>query len=323
MAKSLPSSLRAFLDKIIDYAGTYPPANLDLKTAFNNYLDYTGNSQYNWILSKFVCAASKLDELDNLVQNKEIELTHEVSLSVLGSSSVHTSEFQDSIEHDISVISGFSNRYKRKIKISAFEVRLPGDLFSIGGDDALFYVIKQSADSIEKITGKALPVFFEAPPDENLISLAGAISRYNGPGNSAGYKLRTGGVEAAAFPASKSISFAIRTCYDYRIPVKFTAGLHHPIRHYNDEVKTKMHGFINVFGAGILNRCLGTTEDMMTEILEDEVVGNFHFSDSSFGWKQYRVLTSRIKEVRGQLLISFGSCSFDEPVDDLKNLNLL
>ena len=130
------------------------------------------------------------------------------------------------------------------------------------------------------------PLFLESLPDENLTALADAISKHNKSGGKSAYKLRTGGAAAASFQTSGKIAFAIKTCIDREVPMKCTAGLHHPIRHYNESVKTKMHGFINVFGAGILNVCLNLTEDVMTEILDDEETDNFHFSDSSFGWKE-------------------------------------
>jgi len=316
-------SLQLFLSKLIDYAGLFPPANLDLKYAFNNYLDYTVNNPYSWIMAKFICPASKLAELEKLIQDEKIELANNVSFSVLGSSSVHSSEFLDSVSHDVKMISEFYGKYSGKININAFEVRLPNDIFSISGDDVLFDMIKLTAEKLNKINNKPFPLFFEAQPNENLSALAEAISKYNESGGKAGYKLRTGGVEASAFPPSGKIAFAIKACGDFGIPMKCTAGLHHPIRHYNESVKTKMHGFINVFGAGILNVCLNLPEDVMTEILEDEDAGNFHFSDNSFGWKEYRILASRIQEAREQFMISYGSCSFDEPVDDLKSLGLL
>jgi hypothetical protein len=316
-------SLQLFLSKLIDYAGLFPPANLELKYAFNNYLDYTVNNPYSWIVAKFVCPASKLAVLEKLIQDEKIELANNVSLSILGSSSVHSSEFIESISHDSDIISDFISIYSDKISADTFEVRLPDDIFSFKDDNVIYDIIKLASEKIAKVYGKPFPLFFEAQPNENLTALAKAISKYNVSGGKAGYKLRTGGVEASAFPPSGKIAFAIKACGDFGIPMKCTAGLHHPIRHYNESVKTKMHGFINVFSAGILNVCLNLPEDVMTEILEDEDAGNFHFSDNSFGWKEYRILTSRIQEAREQFMISYGSCSFDEPIDDLKNLGLL
>src|SRR5262249_54512590 len=64
------------------------------------------------------------------------------------------------------------------------------------------------------------------------------------------FKLRCGGLEASTFPSVEQVSAAIAACRDASVPLKFTAGLHHPIRHFSGEVQTKMHGFINVFVAG-------------------------------------------------------------------------
>jgi hypothetical protein len=316
-------SLELFTSKLIDYAGLFPPASLDLKSAFYNYLNYITKSPYSWMMAKFICPASKLAELDKLIENEKIIFNGPLSFSVLGSSSVHSSEFLDSLSHDVSLISDFNSKYSGRINIDAFETRLPDDIFSIKGDDILHDMIRLSSEKLGKINGKQLPLFLESFPGENLPLFADAISKHNKSGGKSAYKLRTGGVVAASFPPSGKIASALKTCIDREVPMKCTAGLHHPIRHYNESVKTKMHGFINVFGAGILNVCLNLNEDVMTEILEDEEVDNFHFSDSSFGWKDYHVLASRIKEAREQFIISYGSCSFDEPVDDLKNLGLL
>ncbi len=184
-------------------------------------------------------------------------------------------------------------------------------------------MLRLTAEKLGKINGKPIHVFFESPPNENLNILIDAISAHNKSGGMSGYKLRTGGVEASAFPPAEKIAHAVKTCINAGVPMKFTAGLHHPIRHYNESVKTKMYGFVNMFAAGFLNLCLNMSEDILVEILEDENPSDFRFLDGSFMWKEYAVLASRVKEVREKYLISFGSCSFDEPVDDLKNLGLL
>ena len=98
-----------------------------------------------------------------------------------------------------------------------------------------------------------LPVFWEAPPEraEQTIAL---IAEHNSDEDTPtfGYKLRTGGVTADAFPTSAQIARALVTAATHQLPIKFTAGLHHPIRQFRDEVKTKMHGFLNVLGAAVL-----------------------------------------------------------------------
>lgn len=316
-------SLHIFMSKLIDYAGLFPPASLDLKSAFYNYLNYISKSPYSWMMAKFICPVSKLTELDKLIENEKITFGYPLSFSVLGSSSVHSSEFLDSISRDVNLINNFITKYSGMINIDAFEVRLPNDIFSIKCDRVLQDMIRLTSEKLEKINGKQLCLFFEALPDENLPALAEAISAHIKTGGKSGYKLRTGGVEASAFPPSEKIAFAIMTCKEYEVPMKFTAGLHHPIRHYNDSVKTKMHGFINVFSAGILHCCYNFERDVMVEMLSDENPENFKFTDNSMQWKNLIVLASKVEEVRKNFMLSYGSCSFDEPVDDLKKLNLL
>ena len=138
-----------------------------------------------------------------------------------------------------------------------------------------------------------------------------------------GFKLRTGGVEAAAFPPVERIARCIIDCRAQRLPIKFTAGLHHPIRHFNSSVNTKMHGFINVFVAGVLAHALQLAEEQLIPILNDEDPASFRFDDDGLHYKEYRATTRQIEDARRQLVISFGSCSFDEPREDLRSLGWL
>jgi hypothetical protein len=63
-------------------------------------------------------------------------------------------------------------------------------------------------------------------------------------------------------------------------------------------------------------------EQQTSEMLEDENATSFLFSDDSFAWREWKIATDRIK-TRRELVISFGSCSFDEPREDLRALRLL
>jgi hypothetical protein len=106
------------------------------------------------------------------------------------------------------------------------------------------------------------------------------------------------------------------------VPIKFTAGLHHPLRQFRAEVETKMHGFLNVLGAAVLAAEHGWDKERISKMLEDENARSFSFSDDSFTWQEWKITTEQIKAQR-KLVISFGSCSFDEPREDLRALNLL
>jgi hypothetical protein len=185
-------------------------------------------------------------------------------------------------------------------------------------DDVDFASIKEA----RAIVGE-FPVFWEAPPAraEQTIAL---IAGHNFDEDTAtfGYKLRTGGVTADAFPTSAQIARALVTAATHPLPIKFTAGLHHPIRQFREEVKTKMHGFLNVLGAAALAAEHQWNADQAVTILEDEDPRSFSFIDEFFAWRDWKIDTKRL-QYRRKFVRSFGSCSFDEPRDDLRTLGFL
>src|SRR5213083_517385 len=54
-------SVRTLLAEAIDYAGLFPPAGLPMSEAVLNYATYR-NSNYNWMLGRFVVMAARLEE---------------------------------------------------------------------------------------------------------------------------------------------------------------------------------------------------------------------------------------------------------------------
>jgi hypothetical protein len=164
-----------------------------------------------------------------------------------------------------------------------------------------------------------LHVFWEAPPD-SADETIGLLAQLKEP--RFGYKLRTGGVTADAFPTAVQIAEALLAATQHHVPIKFTAGLHHPLRQFRDEVVTKMHGFLNVLGAAVLASEHHWDEGEMVQMLEDERAASFSFEETVFGWREWEMTAERIN-ARRKYVTSFGSCSFDEPREDLRALNLL
>src|SRR5688500_1293567 len=54
---ALPRSLRALLDGLIDYAGLFPPATLDMQAAVARYARYRAGERA-WMLGRFVVPSS-------------------------------------------------------------------------------------------------------------------------------------------------------------------------------------------------------------------------------------------------------------------------
>jgi hypothetical protein len=208
-----------------------------------------------------------------------------------------------------------------------YEVALPAS--SLTDKFTANDIVTRAADALNK---NGITVFFEAPftvaqdkPfgegwEARAEKLLRALRKVKD--KHVGFKLRTGGVTADKFPSTQQIAWAIVQTREAGVPLKCTAGLHHPIRHFNESVQTKMHGFLNVFGAGVLASANGISQTEIQAILEDEDPSNFVFDETGFEWKGLRVASSRIKNAR-LFATSFGSCSFDEPKEDLQAIKLL
>ena len=307
----MTASLRALLSNVIDYAGLFPPAELSLDESIRSYARYRGDTEA-WMLGRFICPAARLKELEPYAAEL-FTLASPLSVSALGRGGKTADEFLAGFEHDIESIVAFKRKCGARATVDVFEVKLPA-----------------TPDVAFDFDSEQMKLFFEAAPDADdwRRSVLAAMDVAMTTGHGSGFKLRTGGVEASAFPTSQQIAQALVLARAKSLPIKFTAGLHHPVRHFNKSVNTTMHGFVNVFVAGVLTHAstLGPSQqpvDQLVAVLDDEDPGSFLFEDEALSWKDQRVKTEQVRVIRDQLVISFGSCSFDEPRDDLRALGWL
>jgi hypothetical protein len=174
--------------------------------------------------------------------------------------------------------------------------------------------------SLESELGSALSIFCEPVLGSSWDRQLDWADR---AGPRAGLKLRCGGLSATAFPSTEIVAAVIAQCRDRRIKWKATAGLHHPLRHFDPALQTHMHGFINLFTAGVLALARGLSIEQIREIIEDEDPAHFHFDDAGLRWRDVSATMAETTNARGNFATSFGSCSFDEPRDDLRALGWL
>jgi len=124
-------------------------------------------------------------------------------------------------------------------------------------------------------------------------------------------KLRTGGLEAAAFPATHALARWIDAALDRETPFKCTAGLHHAVRHTDPATGFEHHGFLNVL---VATRMLfdGASVDQAVTVLEQRESAAL-------------VEAARTLDLAGarRWFTSFGSCSVAEPWADLRELGLV
>ena len=301
------ASLRALLAHSVDYAGMFPPCSLGLESALRNQAEYV-LSPDQWMLGAFVLPAEQFDATKQLLS--QFDAQHPLRIAALGPKTASANAFLEALADADAATRSLSKHNVDLISISHLEMFLPKE------------VDVASLNQARSIVGD-LPVFWEASPDRAEQTIA-MLAEFNSDADSPtfGFKLRTGGVTADAFPTSMQIAQALVTPGRHQLPLKLTAGLHHPLRQYRAEVETKMHGFLNVLGAAMLAAEHRWDANQTAIMLDEENADSFSFTDDCFAWREWRIDTKRL-QYRRRFVVSFGSCSFDEPRDDLRALNLL
>jgi hypothetical protein len=308
--KDVTAAIRALLVQAIDYAGLFPPASLALEPALRNYADYIRTPDV-WMLGAFILPVAEFAAAARTLSQFDRHNPLRVRVSALGPKTDSDETFRTAIPAVMEAIRAFRSNFGAAASIAQFEMPLPAEV-----NAETLKLIRSSGDA-------QLQTFWEAPVEmaERAIKLIADSNRAHAKGK-LGFKLRTGGVTANAFPTSTEIAWVLCCAATHQVPIKFTAGLHHPVRLFHDSVQTKMHGFLNVLGAAVLALEHDWAEKQIEEMLDDEDPASFSFTDEAFGWRDWRVATERIVEHR-ELVTSLGSCSFDEPRDDLRGLKLL
>lgn len=305
---------------LIDYAGLFPPAKLPMAGAVEAFAR-ARVSLDGWMLGRFICPASRLKELSaaggalmpgtlaTSGYREHADLEEPWGVSVL---------IDLPLGESLALIDGFNDHHasadRGQARIDTIELKAadPGDI------DA----------ALDEIPEDLFP-FFEFPPEAHRPGgdCRGFVAAL--AGNRSGAKIRTGGVEPAAFPACEAVARFIHACAVADVPFKATAGLHHCVRgphkltYEAASPKHVMHGFLNVFLAAALVRSGRIEEDTTLRILQETEAGNFHFGADVCGWTDRIIDQLQLARVRESFALSYGSCSFDEPTAELRALGVI
>lgn len=295
----------------IDYAGLFPPAQLDMAGAVAEYSSYLGSADA-WALGRFVLPAARLDELA-----AEASAAQAVAAGSLGGAAA---------SHGLSVVLG-ANVASDAERVMAFNAAHEGDADRWWGRVDAVELRAASPDAIGDamrcIPGDRFERYVEVPIAGDATPLIRAIGQ-----SGAFAKVRTGGTTADAFPASADLARFLATCVAANTPFKATAGLHHPLRgdypltYEPGSPRGRMYGFLNVFLATALLRA-GLGEDVAREMLEESEPGSITFDETGVAWRGHRLPANQLERARDLAIRSFGSCSFREPIDDLTALRML
>jgi hypothetical protein len=292
-------ALKELLHASIDYAGLFPPAQLDMTTAVENYARYLASASA-WALGRFIVPAARLPELAEAAQRCWADPAGTPwSIAALAGSNR---------AGDLAHIRGFNAAHAAQGHVDTLELKASSTA-----------EIQRSMAEIPP----QLQVYVEIPIDEDPGNLIQEIGR-----RGARAKVRTGGVARDAFPSPTQLARFMARCVASGVPFKATAGLHHPVRAeyrltYEPGAPTgRMFGFLNLFIAAALLRS-GLNLDVAEQVLEESNPSAFQVGENAIAWREHKLTLSDLKHLRQQVLISFGSCSFTEPLDELKALHLL
>ncbi len=307
------STLKALLDLLIDYAGLFPPAELAMRPAVENYQSYL-RGPYRWILGRFIVPAKRLREFEAALGELQFRPSDERPWQV--SALVAPASQWEQFQADVNEVDEFNARQQEHGKPCAIIDTVEGK----AEDDV------DIAAAAEHFTSE-IALFLELPIDNRLSKLLRELEKASSV-REVFAKVRTGGIVPEAIPPADRVAEFIASCSAHNIRFKATAGLHHPIRAkypltYRDSSPSAvMYGFLNVFVAACAahddHRGIARIEEILTESDHTQ----FQFGAEIIAWRGNSWSMDLVRSAREQA-VSFGSCSFVEPVDDLRKLKLL
>ena len=298
-------AISRLLSKSIDYAGLFPPASLPLSAAIEAFKRYL-HGRESWIINSIVLPIERLTELAGSFDDTPLSLT------AIPRRADDSERWLGGMEEDCRQLRSFLAAHPQ-VAIQALEIPLPKP---------------GPASEIAKRVAELAPlvnehrVFLELPAGgtsfrEDLAATITALQRHRL--SLWGIKLRMGGTVPDAFPSISTVADVLATVRDHRVPIKFTAGLHHPLRHWDNDLSVHMHGFINVLMAAMFAHACRLPPKNIETILADERSKDFVFNGNVARWLDLPIRTELIEDLR-RLVVGFGSCSIDEPLDDLRAL---
>jgi hypothetical protein len=300
-SRAAGSALTALLARVVDYAGLFPPARLSMAEAVRAYAEYR-QAPEAWMLGRFVVPAARLEAFD------------EAGRDLLPTSASASWALSAIVSADVELDTGSVHRfndYHRDVRHGAVHV----DTIEL---KAATPVEIEAADAYVD----AFDAFFEIPVADDPDPLVAAIADIG-----AKAKIRTGGLTPDAIPGARHVVRFIRRCLTHGVAFKATAGLHHPLRAeypltYEPEAPRGVtYGFLNVFLAAALMR-QGADDGLALAMLEERDPAAIEVGDRSVSWRGHAMDVDELRAARHDA-VAFGSCSFGEPVDDLRALGLL
>jgi hypothetical protein len=282
--------------------------------AVENFARYL-RSEHEWMLGRFICPVSQLEAFSR-------------AAGPLMPGTYATSGYREYAAGEpwrlSAIIDG--NLHANLETIEEFNARHASEQNGQGRIDTIELKVTDvgAIDTALDVIPANLHPFFEFPVSSDPRGFIAALA-----GNQAAAKIRTGGITADAFPESEQIAAFMVACVAASVPFKATAGLHHICRGDNkltyepDSRSTVMHGFLNVFVGAAAAMSRRADPSLVAAILNERDRSMFKFSEEGVQVRDVRIDTMNLARVREIFALSFGSCSFEEPVAELTSAGIL
>lgn len=313
----MSDSLHALLDCAVDYAGLFPPAQLDMAAAVARFAEFRAGDEA-WALGRFVVPVARLEELEAAAA-PQLAAEGEAASSRGGRQPARPAPWRLSAlagadpEADAAAVLRFNARHATGQRVDAI-------VDSVEARAASPADVERVAHALASVGVQGFVELPAAGDPRPLLEAARACGLRA--------KVRTGGTTPDAFPAPADLARFVVACAAAGVPFKATAGLHHALRgahrltYAPDAPSGTMFGFVNVFLAAAFAR-EGMAESDVARLLEESDPAAISFDDAGAAWRGVTITTESLARARREAILSFGSCSFAEPVEELRSLGLL
>jgi hypothetical protein len=297
------SAKHALLARLIDDASLFPPAGFAMRRALRAHARHR-ESAYAWVGGRFVVPASRLDEC----RAELVEARPALELSVILDAATSGAK-GDAVLADLERIgrAGLADA-----TVASLELGLPvGGLEPESLRRALGQIAARWPGATTLWCEPAYRQGWTVPVETTLAALAEL--RAEAPAVvQLGAKVRCSAI------APDDLAAFVVAAHAHALPWKATAGLHQPVRGLHGAA----HGFLNLFVAGIALDAGVLAPTRVAEVLVEDDPRAFVVDPTHLAWRTVRVETAAVGAARAQCT-SFGSCSFEEPVNALRELGIL
>ncbi|MFM8312696.1 MAG: hypothetical protein ACKOA8_00250 [Deltaproteobacteria bacterium] len=315
----------ALLGSTIDYAGTFPPAALSLEKAVFRAARWRKEGKHPWLMSKMVLPVADIKKLSASFLYDQSADGAPWLFAALGTpcQSELPHEFYKTVEWDLRELRRCREKWfysSCRQDVISYETKLPSAILASQSHTKIYDFVSPVLERAGHLTSNELrdiffEVSFEGEWKTSIENTARALVDWLDDNEDLdlipGIKFRTGG---AFIPSEAQLAEAISQVTRHGLRFKATQGLHHAVTHGKD------FGFVNLFASLCLAQGYGADQfgsDQIQACLKESESRNFQFKKESFHWRDFSMTNEEIEAARRSHGATFGSCSLDEPDEDL------